>query len=72
MAPTDLDALLHLPPAERLELIEKLWESLAPTPEVVPVPEAHRQELDRRLDSPAPGPLVTPEELADRLRRRPR
>jgi putative addiction module component (TIGR02574 family) len=71
MTGTELSELLKLPSAERLALIEKLWDSLAPTPEVVPVPEAHLRELDRRLDHPAPGPALTPDQLTERLRRRP-
>jgi putative addiction module component (TIGR02574 family) len=35
---------------ERLQLLEDLWESLAPTPEAIPLTNAQRQELDRRLD----------------------
>ena len=40
-----------LTPNERLELIERLCDSLLPTPEAVPFPDAHREELDRRLDT---------------------
>jgi len=39
-----------LTPEERLQLLEQLWESLSETPEVVPLSEAQREELDRRLD----------------------
>jgi len=35
---------------ERLQLIEQLWDSLAESPEAVPLTEAQRQQLDRRLD----------------------
>jgi putative addiction module component (TIGR02574 family) len=42
--------LLNLSPAERLLLVEDLWDSLAATPEVVPLLDWHKQELDRRLD----------------------
>ncbi len=35
---------------ERLQLLEDLWESLAPTPEAMPLTNPQRQELDRRLD----------------------
>lgn len=45
----DLSRLLELPPAERLQLVEALWESLLPFPEAVPVSEEVREELDRRL-----------------------
>ena len=71
MSPTDLSELLKLPSDERLALIEKLWDSLAPTPEAIPVPEAHLRELERRLDRPAPGPTLSPDQLTKRLRNRP-
>jgi len=71
MTATELNELLKLPSAERLALIEKLWESLTPAPESVPLPEAHLQELDRRLDHPAPGAPLTPDQLTARLRQRP-
>ncbi len=69
MTATELNALLQLPAAERLVLIEKLWDSLVEHPEAVPVPDAHRQLLDQRLERPATGPHLTPDELTQRLRR---
>jgi putative addiction module component (TIGR02574 family) len=39
-----------LTPEERLDLLEQLWESLTPTPDAVPLTDAQRAELDRRLD----------------------
>jgi len=36
-----------LTPAERLRLIDDLWESLASTPEAVPLTPLQRDELDR-------------------------
>lgn len=46
---TDLSRLLMLPPAERLQLVEALWDSLLEVPEVVPIDDDLREELDRRL-----------------------
>ncbi len=34
----------------RLTLIEQLWDSLAKSPENVPVSNWHKEELDRRID----------------------
>jgi putative addiction module component (TIGR02574 family) len=34
---------------QRLDLIGQLWESISETAEALPVPEWHRQELERRL-----------------------
>lgn len=39
-----------LSPEERLDLLERLWDSLARTPSDVPVTREQRAELDRRLD----------------------
>ena len=35
--------------AERLRLIEQVWDQLAASPETVEVPDWHRTELDARL-----------------------
>lgn len=61
-----------LTPDERLELIERLWNSLASNPDAVPFPDAHREELDRRLDElDREGPTGIPaEEVLSRLRSR--
>ena len=40
----------ELSPGERLRLIEQLWVSLCEAPAAVPVTDAQREELDRRLD----------------------
>ncbi len=61
-----------LTPNERLDLIEQLWESLSSTPDAVPFPDAHREELDRRLNElDREGPTGIPvEEVLNRLRTR--
>ena len=46
---TKLAELLELSAAERLLLVEDLWDSIAGTPESVPVTDAQRRELDARL-----------------------
>jgi len=42
--------LQALSPAERILLVEEIWDRIAAEPAAVPVPAAHRAELDRRLD----------------------
>lgn len=64
-----LDEINRLPLAERLRLVEQVWDRIAATPESVPVPDWHRAELDRRLDNPSPEPILSPEELRERLRK---
>jgi putative addiction module component (TIGR02574 family) len=44
-------AIDSLTPEERLDLLERLWESLSRTPDRVTLTEAQRAELDRRLDA---------------------
>lgn len=57
-------------PEERLELIGELWDSLRCTPESVPFPDAHREELDARLEAIDRGEaeLVEWDEALRRLR----
>lgn len=44
------DELVKLSADERLELIEKLWDSLDVEEDALPTPGWHRSEIDRRLD----------------------
>ncbi len=41
--------ILKLNPAERLQLVEDIWDSLIDLPDSIPVTPAQRAELDRRL-----------------------
>jgi putative addiction module component (TIGR02574 family) len=61
-----------LSPEERLELLEQLWGSLSEMSEAVPVTDAQREELDRRLDDlDREGPVGIPwNEVLDRIRSR--
>ncbi len=63
--------LQSLSPAQKLELIEVLWDSLAALPETIPFTDEQRAELDRRLDAlDRDGPSGTPaEEVLNRLDR---
>ena len=45
----DLSEFLELPVAERLQLVEAIWDSLAEVPEAVPIDDHVKEELDRRL-----------------------
>lgn len=42
--------IARLNPAERLRLIEELWESLRGNPDAIPLTDAQRREFDQRLD----------------------
>ena len=46
----DPDDLRALPVAERLKLIESLWDSIDADTAALPLPDWHRDEIDRRLE----------------------
>ena len=62
-----LSEILRLPPEERIELLGEAWDALAASPEDVPIPEWHVEELERRLADPD-AKYIPWEEVRDRLR----
>ncbi|MFA6240946.1 MAG: addiction module protein [Candidatus Hydrogenedentales bacterium] len=62
-------SVFDLSAAEKLQLVEDLWDDLASSPEEVPIHEWQKQELDRRksnlMDNPASG--VSWEDIKQRL-----
>jgi putative addiction module component (TIGR02574 family) len=62
-----LSEILRLPPEDRIELLGEAWDAIAASPEDVPIPEWHIQELQRRLAEPDPK-FVGWEDVRDRLR----
>jgi len=59
----------HLTVAERIQLVEDLWDSIADAPEVLELTEAQRAELDRRLEAhrETPGDTIPWETLRREL-----
>ena len=49
MSSVDIQEILKLSVAERLELVEAIWDSIVDAPESLPVTAAQKQELERRL-----------------------
>ena len=47
----NLSEVLKLPVEERLKLVESIWDSIAEFPEAIELTEAHKKELDRRLEA---------------------
>ena len=43
--------ILELSVAERIQLVEDIWDSIAAVPESVPLSEEQKIELDRRLEA---------------------
>jgi len=44
----EMETLRNLSPAEKLELVEELWDDLARSPGPLPLPPWHREEAHRR------------------------
>jgi putative addiction module component (TIGR02574 family) len=61
----DLDEVLRLPLTERLRLVEAIWNSIAADSTAMPLTEAQRAELDRRLaeHEASPDDVVAWEEI---------
>jgi putative addiction module component (TIGR02574 family) len=57
---------------DRLRLLEEIWDSLAETPEAIPVTDAQRKELARRRRAHARNPSTAKSwaEVRARLKRR--
>ncbi len=69
MATVDIQQILRLSVEERLQLVEEIWDSIADHPESLPVTEAQKRELDRRLADYEANPRQgrTWEEVRDSL-----
>ncbi len=44
-------SVMDLPVEQRIRLVEDLWDSIAAEQSVLPLTDAQRAELDRRLDA---------------------
>ncbi|MGH9755295.1 MAG: addiction module protein [Blastocatellia bacterium] len=53
---TQLSDILQLSLAERIQLVEDIWDSIANIPEAITLTDAQKRELDRRLASFAQDP----------------
>src|SRR5262249_23134977 len=68
----EVTSVFDLSPAEKLQLVEDLWDDLAATPDVGPVHDWHREELSRRKANllKNPGSGLSWEEVQRRVRSR--
>jgi putative addiction module component (TIGR02574 family) len=59
--------------AQRILLVEEIWDSIAPEETAIPLTEAQRQDLQRRLTAYEANPKAgsTWEEVKERLRAHP-
>lgn len=65
-----LDEIRKLSLAERIQLVEDVWDSIAAEGEEFPIPESHRAELARRREEhrQSPEDVVPWEEVRRQLR----
>ncbi len=72
MTPT-LANILHLSVAERIQLVEDIWDSIVAMPDSLPLTQTQREELDRRLGEyqQHPEANVSWEEVKGRIRSMP-
>ena len=68
---TQLTDILQMSVAERIQLAEDIWDSIAAVPEALPLTDVERQELDRRLEAYARNPDegIPWDELREKVRR---
>jgi putative addiction module component (TIGR02574 family) len=68
----DIPEIAQLTIPEKILLLEDLWDSIASEDSSVPVPQSHREELDRRLVEYErdPGRLLTLDDLRGRVEAR--
>jgi putative addiction module component (TIGR02574 family) len=68
---TELSDILQMSVAERIQLVEDIWDSIAASPESVPVTDAQKEELDRRLQAHARNPdeVLPWAELKEKVRK---
>lgn len=59
--------------AERILLVEEIWDSIATDPDQIPLTDSQRQDLERRIaeQQANPQPGSTWEEVEKRLRNQP-
>ena len=72
MRVNDIPEIAKLSVPERILLLQDLWDSIASDESSVPVPQSHREELDRRLAEYErdPGKLLTLDDLRGRVEAR--
>lgn len=68
---TQISEILQLSIAERIQLAEDIWDSIAAFPEAVPLTNEQKQELDRRLQAYEQNPDegISWDELKEKMRK---
>lgn len=68
---TQISDILQLSIAERIQLAEDIWDSIAAFPEALPLTDKQREELDRRLQAYSQNPSegISWDDLKERVRK---
>lgn len=68
----DIPEISHLSVPEKILFIEDLWDSIVSNDSEVPIPDSHKEELNKRFErySKAPGELLSLKELRARVQSR--
>ncbi len=69
---SDIPEIAKLSAPEKILLVEDLWDSISSDESVVPVPQSHIEELDKRLRKyeSAGERLLSIEELQEKIEKR--
>ena len=72
MTVNDIPQIARMSTSEKILFLEDLWDSIASDESSIPVPQAHKDEIDARMKNykANPGNLLSLEELQDRISRR--
>jgi putative addiction module component (TIGR02574 family) len=68
----DIPEVALLSTAEKILLVEELWDNIGADPARIPVPDSHKRALDRRWEAHQgnPGSLISLDELKRRIEER--
>ncbi|MFX0102050.1 MAG: addiction module protein [Candidatus Hodarchaeota archaeon] len=67
----DLPEISKLSIPEKILLVEDIWDSIIPDASEIPVPESHKEELNRRIETLGSiGKLLTLDELKTNINER--
>ena len=69
---TQLSDILQLSVAERIQLVEDIWDSIATVPEAISLTDEQKAELERRLETYQANPSegIPWKDLKEKLRQR--
>jgi len=68
----DVPGISELSIPEKIVFVEELWDSISSVDSEIPVPDSHKNELDRRLekDLGSPDALLSLNELQAKIEKR--